>query len=123
MATQTQSKTDPKPADTSQPRWWNVVLLDDQDHSYDYVIRMVQQLFAHSKEKAFQIAKKVDTEGRAICMVTHKELAELKRDQILAFGRDPLMFSSKGSMTAIIEPSIGGGDDAGDDGKDEGGKK
>jgi ATP-dependent Clp protease adaptor protein ClpS len=111
MATQTQTKTDPKPADTSQPRWWNVVLLDDQDHTYEYVIRMMQQLFAHSKEKAYKIAKTVDKDGRAICLTTHKEHAELKRDQILAFGRDPLMASSKGSMTSIIEPAVGGGDD------------
>lgn len=118
MATQTHTKTDPKPTGTSQPRWWNVVLLDDQDHSYDYVIRMVQQLFAHSKEKAFQIAKKVDTDGRAICLTTHKEHAELKRDQILAFGRDPMMSSSKGSMTSIIEVSMGG-EDGNEDGKDD----
>lgn len=26
---------------TQQPRAWNVVLLDDQDHTYEYVIRMM----------------------------------------------------------------------------------
>lgn len=123
-ATQTKTQPGTKPRDdTGQPRRWNVVLLDDDHHTYEYVIRMMQELFAHSKERAFEIAKRVDTDGRAICLTTHKEHAELKRDQILAFGRDPLMAESKGSMTAIIEPSIGGGDDAGDDGKDEGGKK
>ena len=106
MATQTQTQTDTRTKpDTTQPKWWNVVLLDDQDHTYDYVIRMMQELFAHSKEKAFKIAKAVDKDGRAICLTTHKEHAELKRDQILAFGRDPLMASSKGSMTSIIEPA------------------
>jgi ATP-dependent Clp protease adaptor protein ClpS len=125
VATQTQTKPDQKPTDNSQPRWWNVVLLDDEDHTYDYVIRMVQQLFAHPKEKAYQIAKKVDTDGRAICLTTHKEHAELKRDQILAFGRDPFMASSKGSMTSIIEPAMGGedGDDAGDAGNSGGSDK
>lgn len=115
MATQTQTRTDPKPADTSQPKWWNVVLLDDDEHSYDYVIRMMQELFAHPIEKGFKIAKHVDKDGRAICLTTHKEHAELKRDQILAYGKDPLMSSSKGSMTSIIEPAIGGGDGDGDD--------
>lgn len=119
MATQTQTKTDPKPAGTSQPRWWNVVLLNDEDHTYDYVIRMVQNLFAHPKEKAFKIAKAVDTDGRAICLTTHKEHAELKRDQILAFGRDPLMLSSKGSMTSIIEPAMGDADDDNDSNKND----
>ena len=84
---------------------WNVVLLNDEEHTYEYVIRMVQQLFAKSQEDAFHVALKVDTDGRAICMTTHREHAELKRDQIHAFGRDPLMSVSKGSMTAVIEPA------------------
>lgn len=119
MATQTQTKTDPKEGETGQPHWWNVVLLDDDEHTYDYVIRMMQELFGHSVEKAFQIAKTVDKEGRAICLTTHKEHAELKRDQILAYGRDPHEPACKGSMTAIIEPALGGGDDDSDDDDDD----
>ena len=34
--------------------------------------------------------------------------AELKRDQIHAYGADPLLERSKGSMSAIIEPAPGG---------------
>jgi ATP-dependent Clp protease adaptor protein ClpS len=98
---------------TDQPVPWNVVLLDDDEHSYEYVIAMVQELFACPMEKAFKIAKSVDGEGRAVCLTTHKEHAELKRDQILAFGKDPLIASCKGSMTAIIEPAEFGGDDDG----------
>jgi ATP-dependent Clp protease adaptor protein ClpS len=100
--------------DVKPPQAWNVVLLNDEEHTYEYVIRMMQQLFGHGEEKAFKIAQTVDTEGRAVCLTTHKEHAEFKRDQILAFGRDPLMAESKGSMTAIIEPAeFGGEDDAG----------
>lgn len=122
-ATQTKTQPGTKPRDdTGQPRRWNVVLLDDDHHTYEYVIRMMQELFAHSKERAFEIAKRVDTDGRAICLTTHKEHAELKRDQILAFGRDPLMAESKGSMTAIIEPAEFGEDDgAGGSGGGNGG--
>lgn len=96
---------------TDQPVPWNVVLLDDDDHSYEYVIVMVQELFACPIEKAFAIAKAVDTDGRAVCLTTHKEHAELKRDQVLAFGKDPLIAGCKGSMSAIIEPAEFGGDD------------
>lgn len=96
---------------TEEPRPWNVVLLDDDEHSYEYVMAMVQELFKHSLEKAFQIARRVDSDGRAICLTTHKEHAELKRDQILAFGKDPLIASCKGSMSAIIEPADFGDDE------------
>jgi ATP-dependent Clp protease adaptor protein ClpS len=86
-----------------QPRY-NVILWNDDDHTYDYVIRMMGDLFGHSPEKGMQIATAVDKTGRAICLTTTREHAELKRDQIHAFGRDVLMERCKGSMKASIEP-------------------
>ncbi len=91
-----------KPAN---PWLWNVVLLDDQEHTDVYVIAMMQSLFAMSADRATHIADLVDGHGRAIVMTTHKELAELKRDQILAFGKDPQVGSCSGSMSAVIEPA------------------
>ncbi len=86
---------------------YNVVLLNDDDHTFDYVIGMLQQLFGYPREKGLQMALEVHTTGRVIVLTTTKEHAELKQDQIHAFGPDP--YSSrecKGSMTAIIEPAI-----------------
>ena len=87
---------------------YNVVLLNDDDHTFDYVIAMLQQLFGYPREKGFQMALEVHQTGRVIVLTTTKEHAELKQDQIHAFGPDP--FSSRecqGSMTAIIEPALG----------------
>jgi ATP-dependent Clp protease adaptor protein ClpS len=112
---QTGTKTDTR-TDTDDPVPWNVVLIDDDEHSYEYVISMMQELFGHSLEKAFKIAQAVDNDGRAVCLTTHKEHAELKLEQIMAYGRDKLMAESKGSMTAIIEPAEFGGDDDEDHG-------
>ena len=86
-----------------QPRY-NVILWDDDDHSYEYVVLMMRQLFHLSFGKGFEIAKVVDAHGKAICMTTTRELAELKRDQIHAFGRDILIERCAGSMSASIEP-------------------
>jgi ATP-dependent Clp protease adaptor protein ClpS len=86
---------------------YNVVLLNDDDHSYQYVIIMLQQLFGHPPEKGYQMAKEVDTTGRVIVLTTTMEHAELKRDQIHAFGPDPLIARCKGSMSATIEPAPG----------------
>jgi ATP-dependent Clp protease adaptor protein ClpS len=93
-------RTQPK-----QPWLWNVVLLDDQDHTYDYVIRMMQDLFNHEPVRAGRIAKTVDSQGRAVVLTTHRELAELKIEQIHAFGKDPQISTCKGSMSAILEPA------------------
>ncbi|MCL4206371.1 MAG: ATP-dependent Clp protease adaptor ClpS [Pirellulaceae bacterium] len=86
-----------------QPRY-NVVLWDDDEHTYEYVIRMMKELFGHPIEKGTQIAQQVDKLGKAVCLTTTKEHAELKRDQIHAFGRDPLIARCQGSMSATIEP-------------------
>lgn len=84
---------------------YNVILLNDDDHSYQYVIKMLKQLFGHPDEKGYQLAKIVDTQGRAIVCTTSLERAELKRDQIHAFGPDPDIPRCAGSMQAEIEPA------------------
>jgi ATP-dependent Clp protease adaptor protein ClpS len=84
---------------------YHVILWNDDDHTYTYVIRMMQKLFGHPVEKGMQIAKEVDARGKAIVMTTTRELAELKRDQIHAYGKDDLIAGCKGSMSATIEPS------------------
>lgn len=89
-----------------QPRY-HVILWNDDDHTYAYVIHMMQELFGHSKEKGFQIAEQVDKQGRAICLTTTKEHAELKQEQIQAFGADAGIPNCKGSMYATIEPESG----------------
>jgi ATP-dependent Clp protease adaptor protein ClpS len=86
---------------------YNVVLLDDNDHSYEYVIHMLKVLFGHPPEKGYRMAVEVDTTGRAIVATTNLEQAELKRDQIQAFGPDPVIPRCKGSMSATVEPATG----------------
>jgi len=82
---------------------YHVILLNDDDHTYEYVIRMLGELFGHPMSKAFLMAEEVDKRGRAIVDTTTKERAELKQEQIHAYGADPLSKNSKGSMSAIIE--------------------
>ena len=66
---------------------------------------MLQELFGHPPEKGFQLAKEVDTAGRVIVATTSRERAELKRDQIHAYGPDRDIPRCKGSMSATIEPA------------------
>ena len=84
---------------------YNVILLNDDDHSFVYVVLMLQQLFGYPPEKGWQMAQEVDSTGRVIVLTTTLERAELKRDQIHAFGPDPGIPRCKGSMSAIIEPA------------------
>ena len=96
--------TKPKPREVPK---YNVILWDDNDHTYDYVIRMLRMLFGHATEKGQLLATEVDTQGKAICLTTTLEHAELKRDQIHSYGPDKTIARCKGSMSATIEPAPG----------------
>jgi ATP-dependent Clp protease adaptor protein ClpS len=84
---------------------YHVILLNDDDHTYQYVIYMLQTLFGHTPETGFKMAQEVDKTGRVIVDTTSLERAELKQEQIHGFGPDPLIERCKGSMSAVIEPA------------------
>jgi len=86
-------------------RLYHVVLLDDDEHTYDYVIEMLQKLFFLSLEKALEHAIEVDNTGRTVVITCERPEAEFARDQIHGFGADPRMPKSKGSMSAILVPA------------------
>jgi ATP-dependent Clp protease adaptor protein ClpS len=90
---------------TKKEHKYNVVLLDDDDHTYDYVIEMLMDIFGHTIEQSYIMACEVDSRGRVIVFTTSKEIAEMKKDEILNFGPDHRLVRSKGSMNAIIEPA------------------
>jgi ATP-dependent Clp protease adaptor protein ClpS len=81
------------------------VLLDDDDHTVDYVVEMLRKIFGYPPERSMQMVKEIDQSGRVIVFTTHKEHAELKRDQIHAYGADFRLENSGGSMSAVIEPA------------------
>ena len=86
-----------------QPRY-HVILWNDNDHTYHYVVTMLQKLFGHPPPTGIKMATEVDKKGKVIVLTTSREHAELKRDQIHAFGADKLIRRSKGAMAASIEP-------------------
>jgi ATP-dependent Clp protease adaptor protein ClpS len=84
---------------------YHVVLLDDDVHTYEYVIEMLMRLFLKTQSEAFRHAVEVDTVGRTIVITCELPQAEFGRDQIRAYGPDWRMPSSKGPMSAVVEPA------------------
>jgi ATP-dependent Clp protease adaptor protein ClpS len=97
-------KKRPREEDEVTPLY-NVVLLDDDEHTYDYVVEMLMKLFLCSHQRAYQHALEVDSAGRTVVMTCEQEQAMFARDQIHGYGADWRMEHSKGSMSAIIEPA------------------
>jgi ATP-dependent Clp protease adaptor protein ClpS len=87
---------------------YRVVLLDDNDHTYDYVIEMLQKLFIFTLDEAFRHAEEVDRSGRTVLIICELPQAEFARDQIHSYGPDWRLPRSKGSMSAVVEPAPAG---------------
>ena len=87
---------------------YHLVLLDDDEHTYAYVIRMCAEIFGYGPEKGYAIACVVDSQGRAVLMTGSHDAVRAKQELVHAYGPDPLMPNSRGSMSAIIEPACQG---------------
>jgi ATP-dependent Clp protease adaptor protein ClpS len=87
---------------------YNVIILNDEEHTFEYVIELLIKLFGHDRMTAEAMTWTIHTTGRAIVFTTHKEKAELKREQVLAYGPDPRMQISRGPLRCYIEPVPGG---------------
>lgn len=90
---------------TSSVPLYRVVLLDDNDHTYDYVIEMLQHIFIFTLDQAYRHAEEVDRCGRTVLITCELSEAEFGRDQIHAYGRDWRLERSQGSMSAVVEPA------------------
>ena len=88
-----------------QSKLYHVIILNDDEHTFDYVIEMLQAIFRMSYATAFAHTMEADSTGSSIVLTTHLEEAELKRDQIHAYGPDWRMPNSRGSVAALVEPA------------------
>ena len=84
---------------------YRVVLLDDNDHTYDYVIEMLQHIFIFTLEQAYRHAEEVDRRGRTVLITCELPEAEFGKSQVHAYGRDWRLERSQGSMSAVVEPA------------------
>lgn len=82
-----------------------VVVLNDDEHTFPYVIETFMKVFGYEKSRCFQLAQEIHTQGRGIVWTGPKEVAELKRDQIRSAGPD-LHASKKVNypLGVVLEP-------------------
>ncbi|MFO0950909.1 MAG: ATP-dependent Clp protease adaptor ClpS [Isosphaeraceae bacterium] len=84
---------------------YNVIILNDEEHTFEYVIELLCKLFGHPLQTSIELTWRIHLSGRAVVYTTHKEKAELKREQVLSYGPDPRMSISKGPLGCYIEPA------------------
>ena len=69
------------------PPLFKVILLNDDYTPMDFVVVVLQTVFAMSREKATQVMLQVHREGMGICGTYTREVAAAKVDQVLGIAR------------------------------------
>ena len=79
-----------------QPPLYKVILINDDYTPMDFVVDVLRSFFNMNVEKATQIMLKVHTEGKGVCGVYGKDVAETKAAQVNDYSREyeqPLLCS------------------------------
>ena len=69
------------------PPMYKVMLLNDDYTPMDFVVVVLQTVFAMSREKATQVMLQIHREGMGVCGTYTREVAAAKVDQVLDIAR------------------------------------
>lgn len=72
----------------AKPPLYKVLLLNDDYTPMEFVVGVLLRFFHMPVEKATQIMLKVHTEGKAVCGVYSRDVAETKSQQVNEFSRE-----------------------------------
>lgn len=89
--------------ETKMLRNFRVILLNDENHSYNYVVEMLRSICGMKKDQAFRCAVEVDMIGKTTVYYASKEKCETIAKLIKNYGADHRMANSVSSMNAIVE--------------------
>jgi ATP-dependent Clp protease adaptor protein ClpS len=78
---------EPRRARVKPPPLFKVLLLNDDFTPMDFVVIVLQQFFAMSREQASVVMLKVHREGKGVCGVFPRDVAATKVEQVTAFAR------------------------------------
>ena len=100
----------PKTKDRTKTRRvppYNVILLNDDHHTMDFVIEVLCKALGYTVERSFQLMMQAHNSGRAVVWTGPKEVAELKADQIRTFHEKRDDGRDFGPLGCEIEPAPG----------------
>ena len=85
---------------------YNVILENDDHHSFEFVIEVLRKVLGCTEQRAFQLTELAHKSGRAIIWTGSKEVAELKVEQVSTFNE--IRGSLKlGPLGCSLEPAPG----------------
>ena len=76
------------------PAMYKVLMMNDDFTPMEFVVEVLELFFAMNREQATRIMLTVHTEGRAVCGVYTRDVAETRAEQVIDYARQhqhPLM--------------------------------
>ena len=77
-----------KKARVKPPPMFKVLLLNDDYTPMEFVVEVLQVFFGMGREKATQIMLAVHMQGRAVCGIYPRDIAETKATQVNRYARE-----------------------------------
>ena len=71
-----------------RPRMYRVVLLNDDYTPMEFVVQVLMGFFHMTEEKATQVMLAVHTQGKGVCGVYTRDVAETKATMVNQYARD-----------------------------------
>ena len=92
-----------------RPPLYKVVLLNDDYTPMEFVIEVLEHFFTMPREKATQVMLAVHTQGKGVCGIYTRDVAETKAELVNQAARD-----NGHPLLCQVEPSQDEDDDQGD---------
>jgi ATP-dependent Clp protease adaptor protein ClpS len=71
-----------------RPPMYKVMLLNDDYTPMDFVVEILEVFFSMSREKATQVMLTVHVQGKAVCGIYTRDIAETKAAQVNQYSRE-----------------------------------
>lgn len=91
---QTDSDTATADPELEEPRQYEVVLLNDDYTTMDFVVDVLRRFFRKSLSQAERLMREIHERGSAVIALYPREIAETKVEQVIDYAREhdyPLM--------------------------------
>ncbi len=71
-----------------RPPLYSVVMLNDDFTPMEFVVHVLEAFFSMDREKAVRVMLQVHTQGKGVCGIFSREIAETKVSQVNDYSRE-----------------------------------
>ena len=77
-----------RPPKLAKPPLYRVIMLNDDYTPMEFVVELLEQFFGKSRESATQIMLAIHTQGKGVCGIYTRDIAETKAAIVNQYSRD-----------------------------------